>query len=280
MHSPSNTPKKRQIVRHLAITFFFSSIGLLIPALIAMTFDIELSKILTSFIAFPLYLLIVMILYPKILGIPFGKLPSYEFSRQIGLYLPQNAVKHVLLGILLAICTLSGMLIGSVLTGKYIVDFSNITLAQTLFSTVPGVWEEVFYRGILMIILLKAIKKIEPAFGIQCILFGLAHIKAFDVWGIIDVFSVMIIAIGFTYAAYKTNCLLAGIVFHFLHDTFLFFVQIPGGEYLGLIENATFYIPLWIMVGVGCLVTKFASEKFNIAAKMELYQPHIALKRD
>ncbi len=131
-----------------------------------------------------------------------------------------------------------------------------------------------------MIILLNAIKKVETAFGIQCIIFGLIHIKTFDIWGVIDVFSVMIIAIVFTFAAYKTNCLLAGIVFHFLHDALLFFVQIPGGEYVGLMENVTFYIPLWIMVGIGCLITKFASEQFNITAKMELYQPQVALVAD
>ena len=87
----------------------------------------------------------------------------------------------------------------------------------------------------------------------------------------------MIIAIGFTYAAYKIHCLLTGIVFHFLHDALLFFVQVPGGEYIGLIENVTFYIPLWIMVGVGCIITKLASEKFSIAAELELYQPQVAL---
>lgn len=245
-----------------------------------MTFDIELSKIITAIIAFIVYLIVAMVLYPKILGIPFGKLPPSEFSRKIGLYIPQNAFKHVLLGIFLAMCTLSGMLIGSILTGKYVVDLNNITISQTVFSLVPGVWEEVFFRGIMMIILLNAIKKVETAFGIQCIIFGLIHIKKFDIWGVIDAFSVMIIAIGFTFAAYKTNCLLAGIVFHFLHDALLFFVQIPGGEYVGLMENVTFYIPLWIMVGIGCLITKFASEKFNITAKMELYQPQVALVAD
>jgi len=264
-------------IRQLGLTIFFSAIGLLLPYLIEMTFDIELSKIITAIIAFIVYLLVAMILYPKILGIPFGILPSSEFARKIGFYIPQNAAKHILLGLLLAICTLSGMLIGSVLTGRYVVDFSNITISQTVFSLVPGVWEEVFYRGIMMIILLKTIKKVEPAFGIQCIIFGLLHIKQFDIWGIIDVFSVMIIAIGFTYAAYKTNCLLAGIAFHFLHDALLFFVQVPGGEYLGWIENVTFYIPLWIMVSVGCLITKLASEKFNIAAKTELYQPQVTV---
>ncbi len=67
-----------------------------------MTFDIELSKIITAIIAFIVYLIVAMVLYPKILGIPFGKLPPSEFSRKIGLYIPQNAFKHILLGDILS----------------------------------------------------------------------------------------------------------------------------------------------------------------------------------
>ena len=268
---------RRKLIRHLAITIFFSAFGLLLPALIEMAFDIELSTLLSAIIAFIVYFLVAIILYPRFLGIPFGKLPSREFTNKIGLHIPQNAIKHFFLGIILAICTLSGMLIGSVLTGKYVVDFSNIRLDHTVFSLVPGVWEEVFYRGILMIILLRAVKKFETAFVTQCIIFGLAHIKRYDIWGFVDVFSVMIMAIGFTYVAYKTNCLLAGIVFHFLHDALLFFVQIPGGEYMGLIENVMFYLSLWVFVGIGCLITKVFSEQFDISAQLELYSTKITV---
>lgn len=70
--------------------------------------------------------------------------------------------------------------------------------------------------------------------------------------------SVMVIAIGFTYAAYKTRSLLAGMVFHYFRDAFLFFVQVPGGVYSGITENAVFYGFLWLMVRIGCIITKYS----------------------
>jgi hypothetical protein len=84
--------------------------------------------------------------------------------------------------------------------------------------------------------------------------------------------SVMIIAAAFTYAAWKTRTLVVGIVFHFLHDTFLFFVQVPGGEFSGFREHATFHLILWAMVGVACLLTKVAAERFGVAAEDPLYR--------
>jgi membrane protease YdiL (CAAX protease family) len=82
----------------------------------------------------------------------------------------------------------------------------------------------------------------------------------------------MVITVAFTYVAYKTRTLLAGMVFHFLHDALLFFVQVPEGEYFGSTENIIFYVALWIMVGMACLLTKIAAEKFGVKAQVELYR--------
>jgi hypothetical protein len=82
----------------------------------------------------------------------------------------------------------------------------------------------------------------------------------------------MIMAVAFTYTAYKTRTLVAGIVFHFLHDTFLFLAQVPEGEYQGMYEHMTFFACLWLMVGVGTLVVKFSTERFDIKADRELYR--------
>jgi membrane protease YdiL (CAAX protease family) len=82
---------------------------------------------------------------------------------------------------------------------------------------------------------------------------------------------VMVIAIAFTYAAYKTRALLAGMVFHFLHDALLFFVQVPDGVYNGLQETVIFYGILWLMVGVACFIIWYAAERFGVRGDRELY---------
>jgi hypothetical protein len=81
----------------------------------------------------------------------------------------------------------------------------------------------------------------------------------------------MILSIAFTFTAYKTRTLLAGIVFHFLHDVFLFLPQVPGGEYIGVFENIAFVVSLWFMVGVACLIVQFSADKLGVQADEELY---------
>ena len=122
-----------------------------------------------------------------------------------------------------------------------------------------------------MFLLLRVTKSLKHVAVIQIVIFGLAHIKAFNLWACVDVLSVTIIAVAFTYTAYKTRTLVAGIVFHFLHDAFIFLPQVPGGEYTGIYENIIFFASLWVMVGVGILVVKFSSERFDIKADRELY---------
>ena len=122
-----------------------------------------------------------------------------------------------------------------------------------------------------MILLIKFTGSLKRAASIQIIIFGLGHIKGVGLWDWVDVLTVMILAIGFTYVAYKTRALLAGIVFHFFHDALLFFVQLSDDAITSTMDNITFFGLLWIMVGVACWLTKILTERFNIQAGQELY---------
>ncbi len=263
--------KTRSIVRPIAWTIAFPALGFLICLLAEMFFEIEIPRLVSSIINLGVSAFAAFFLFPRVFGTPFGRIETRDFNIKIGLYLPNNAWKHILLGTILALCTLSGMLIASILCGTYTLDFGTITLTHLVFSLNPGIWEEVFYRGILMMLLLCFTKSLKRASAIQIVLFGLAHMKGIDTLALVDVMSVMIIAIGFTYVAYKTRLLIAGIVFHYLHDALLFFVQPPDGVYTGMGANVLFYAMLWSMVGLGCLITKFAAEKFEVRAPSNLY---------
>ena len=124
-----------------------------------------------------------------------------------------------------------------------------------------------------MIILLRITKSLEKAFTIQVVIFGLSHIKyGLNIMSLVEAISVLIIAIGLTYTVYKTRTLIAAIIFHYLHDAFLFVVQLPDGVYQGFTDNALFYLGLWIMVGIGILITKIAADKFQVQAQEPLYE--------
>ncbi len=267
----AGTKMKIHPIAAILVALAWPMMGFFLCLVVQMIFKIEISKIVKSIINLGVGCFGVFYLFPVLYRAPFGAVPIKEYLQRIGLYVPPRVWRHIMLGIILALCTLSGMLLGSLLSGRYELNWSTINLKQIIFSLNPGIFEEIFYRGIIVMLLLPLTRNLIKAFIWQIVIFGLAHIKGFDWLVLVDVVSVMIIAIAFTYAAYKTRALLAGIVFHFLHDAFLFFVQVPEGVYNGWQENIAFYGVLWLMVGVGCFIIWFATERLNIRGESELY---------
>jgi membrane protease YdiL (CAAX protease family) len=262
----------RRTIRSIALALVFVSPGFLIRSLLRMSTGLEISVSVASILNFGLAALGAFVVFPKGIKQPFGDIPLKDYRRRLGFYLPAKFWKHITLGMVLALCTLSGMFAASLITGRYVLDWRTINLEHLVFSLNPGIWEEFYFRGIIMAVLIQRTKSVRKAALIQTVLFGLTHIKGFDVWDWADVFSVMIIAAGFVYVAYKTRALLSVVVFHFMHDWLLNFVQVPGREFFGLQENLTFFLLLWVMVGVACLLTKFAAEKLGVQAESELYK--------
>ncbi len=262
----------RDKVRPVGLTLAAPVTGFLFFLALEVFLKIEVSKLLSSVVNLVVVALIAFVLYPRWLGIPFGRVRTREFLRRVGFYLPDRAWKHVVLGLILAACTLSGMLVASILTGKYTMDVSTINLPHLVFSLNPALWEELFCRGVLMFLLLKFTRSLKQASVIQVVLFGLMHIKGVDLGAFVDVFSVMVMALGFTYVAYKTRSLVAGIVFHYFHDAFLYFVQLPGGISTGVVDEAMFHGLLWLMVGIACVITKLAVDRWGVRASTELYR--------
>lgn len=262
----------KNTVRPIALALVFTVPGFALRQLLKVFLDVEIPLLIASIFNFALAALGAFVIFPKGLKQPFGKVDLSDYVRRLGLYLPPNAWKHVGLGLVLALCTLGGMLVASILTGRYVLDWSTIELSHIVFSLNPGVWEEIFFRGIIMAVLLKKAKSVRRAALIQIVIFGLIHVKGIDAWSWFDAISVMVITSAFTYSAYKTRTLLAGIVFHFFHDALLFFVQVPDGEYFGFAENMTFYVALWISVGLACMIAKGAVEKFGVQGQDELYR--------
>ncbi len=269
MISTSNLMKN--VVRPIGLAWVFVAFGSLLAFFLEVFLDLEVPKLYASGITFVFAAFAAFYLFPRILKVPFEDLDLSGYLRRLGFYLPRNTWKHILLGALLALCTLSGMLIGSLLIGRYVLDWSTVNLTQILFSINPGIWEEFFFRGVILLLLLGMTGSVKKAAFIQIVLFGLTHIKGMDLLAWVDVISVMVIAVGFTYTAYKTRTLVAGIVFHFLHDAFLFLPQVPGAEYIGVVENVAYFGSLWVMVGVGCMLTKFSSDHLGVKADEELY---------
>ncbi len=246
----------RKTIRSILLPVAFSGIGMAIAFLLKKYSGLDLSKETLSLVALLVTSFSVLLFFPRIFGSPFGKISVKDFLKHLNLFPPSKPVQFIALGIIAAAFTLSGMLVGTILTGKYIFDPSNITIGQALFSLTPGIWEEVLFRGVLMIVLIKLTGSLKKAAVIQILIFAAAHIKGLDLLSLVDAFSVGIIAIAFTYLAVRTRSLLPGIIFHYLHNTFLFAVQLPDGEYSGFHDNALFYAGLFIAVALIVIITK------------------------
>lgn len=261
----------RKNIRSIALSVAFSGIGFAVVFVFKKLLHVDLSKLEFSIVAFLITSLSVLLLFPKVFKIPFGRVSIGDFLKNAGLSKPPKPYRFLLLGIMAALFTLSGMLLGSILTGKFTFSFTTITLTQAVFSLTPGIWEEVLFRGVIIIVLLKLTKSYKKAFIIQIVIFGLAHIKGIDLLSLVDAFSVMILAVAFTYSAYKTKSLIPGIIFHYLHDTFLFFVQLPDGEYSGFHDNVLFFGALWIATALSVACIKKLSEKYSLVSDYDFY---------
>ena len=241
----------RSKIRPIILSMVAPAAGFTLLFLLEMSLGVDFSRQTKSLINLVLVAVIAFYVFPRWLGIPFGRVETQDFLRRVGFYVPEDPWKHVLLGLVLAACTLSGMMVASILSGGYVLDPSTISFQHLLFSLNPALWEELFYRGVLMVWLLRLGQPLRRAFLTQLALFGVMHVKGFGLLDLVDIFSVTVIAVGFTYAAYKTGSLLTGVVFHYFHDALLYFVQVPGAELAGLTDNAVFFGCTWLMVGVG-----------------------------
>ena len=265
----------RETIRSILLPFGFSAFGIGVAFLLKKGLGVDLSKMTLSLVALVVTSTSVLLLFPRVFKIPFGSVSIKKFLANLGLIKPRPLLKLVLLGTFASLFTLSGMLVGSLLTGKYVFIPTTITLGQAVFSLTPGIWEELLLRGVLMIVLLRLTKSFKRATLIQVLLFGLAHIKGLDFLSLVcEPISVAIIAVGFTYIAYKTKSLVPGMVFHYLHDTFLYAVQLPGGEYSGFHDNLLFYIGLWTSVLLCMAMVKLLVERFRIVSPYDFYAIH------
>jgi membrane protease YdiL (CAAX protease family) len=261
----------KNVVRPIAVTIAVPTLGFAFAFLGEQFLDMEISRLVISVFNLVVVSIFAFFLFPRVFGIPFGKVSVRDFLKRLGFSFPPQVWKHIGLGLLLAACTLGGMLMASVLSGQYEVDLSQISLTQVIFSLNPGIWEELFYRGILMVILIRLTGSLRKGAIIQILLFGLMHIKGFEFWNWIDMFTVILLAVSFTYVAYKTQSLVAGIIFHFTHDALLFFVQVPDETVLSTFDHIVFFGLLWLMTGVAMFLTRILVDRFGIQSGENLY---------
>ena len=221
---------------------------------------LPVTKWLSASLAFISLSIISLVLMPYVFGIPNGRKSLKEFCYDIRL-LPLSPVgRNVAIGLLMAGLTLSSILLASILTGHFQLDWGEVPPIRLLKGATRGIWEEVFFRGIIMVILFRMYSARRAIF-MTAFIFAITHLGGFSLDIIIDVISIFFMGLLFIYLVLKTGSLLPAIVFHYVHDIFVLLVQkTPDAE--EPMKSILLYGFLWVALAIGALLTKLIVERW------------------
>jgi len=193
---------------------------------------------------------------PHVFGLPSGRKPFREFCLEIHLLPVRPLGRNITLGLAAAALTLSGMLLASVLTGHFVLDWNLLPPHRWLKGLTRGIWEEVFFRGITLAVLVRFFR-LRKAVLLMTTVFALVHLNVMklSVEAVVDVLSIFFIGLLFVYMVLRTGSLLPAMVFHYTHDIFVNLVQnTPGASEPW--ASILFYGFLWTALIIGAVLTK------------------------
>lgn len=194
---------------------------------------------------------------PRLLGLPNGRKSFREYCIDIRLLPVTPLWRNILLGMLMAALTLSSILLASLLTKHFALDWSLVPPLRWVKGLTRGVWEEVFFRGIMLAILIRFYGQRKAVLWVTTI-FALVHLNIMNVTleGVVDVVSIFFIGLLFAYLVLKTGSLLPAIVFHYVHNIFVLLVQNTPGATEPM-ASMMLYGFLWVALAVGAVLTRY-----------------------
>ena len=193
---------------------------------------------------------------PRVLGLPNGRKPFREYCADIRLLPVAPVGRNILLGLLMAALTLSSILLATLLTGHFELDWGFVSPLRWVKGLTRGVWEEVFFRGIMLTILMRYFSRRKAVLWMTAV-FALIHLNIMDVTfaAILDVVSIFFIGLLFVYLVLETGSLLPAMVFHYVHDVFVLLVQNAPGASEPMV-SILLYGFLWAALAVGAVLTR------------------------
>lgn len=205
---------------------------------------------------------LVLYLMPYVIGLPNGRKSFQDYCRDIRLLPVTPLGRNILLGLLMATLTLSSIFLASLLTGHFVFDWSTVPALRWVKGLTRGIWEEVFFRGIILVLFMR-VYPLRKAVFFSTFLFTVVHLDpmTINLEMIVDLVSIFFIGLLFTYLVLKTGSLLPAIVFHYVHDIFLLLVQnTPGAD--ETLALALLYAFLSIALVIGAVLTKYIVERW------------------
>ncbi len=224
---------------------------LIIPLGLDYLFELYISFFIQfSFAGFSL-----LVIIPLLLKTPKSIKPYKDFLQTIRLSNNKPVSKLLFIGITGTVFVLFFSLFLTSIPGNLILTPQNVfgppIRNETrgwfgfIHNLIPGVWEEVYARGLLLAVLLRLYPKEQghqrKAIIIGGIIFGCSHMLGVPmlisnpIYILIQVVYASIIGIAFGYVAVGTESLLPSIICHWLIDSFAVYIAPSGGNILFLI---------------------------------------------
>jgi membrane protease YdiL (CAAX protease family) len=247
-----STRNETWLTRHPQIGIIITAVSYLLLG----TLEYISNRLLGAILYFIILGVLALVLMPYVLGLPLGKKTVKEFCLDIRLIPMKPVGRNILIGLMMAALTISFMYIASILTGKFVLDWNFLPPLRWVKGLTRGIWEEVFFRGIILVLFFQFYDK-KKAIFYSTFLFAIIHLGTFppDIETLIDIVSIFFMGLAFTYLVLKTGSLLPGIIFHYVHDIFVLLVQnTPGAN--KVLELTLFYAFLWAALGIGVFATK------------------------
>jgi membrane protease YdiL (CAAX protease family) len=205
-----------------------------------------------------------MYVTPKLLGLPYGRRSLREYCTDIRLLPVAPLGRNIVLGVAMATLTLSGILLASLLTHHFALDWSTVPGLRWVKGLTRGIWEEVFFRGIILVMLMRFHPR-RRAVLLATFIFAVVHldIAEMSLAAVVDVVSIFFIGLLFAYLVLKTGSLLPAIVFHYIYDIFVNLVQNAPGANVTT-ASVLLYAFLWTALAVGAWLTKYTVEHWPV----------------
>ncbi|MFW9920565.1 MAG: lysostaphin resistance A-like protein [Candidatus Thorarchaeota archaeon] len=172
---------------------------------------------------------------PQALQLPDGRISFAKYVDTI--HLDRESGKPYGKNILYAFVYVSvfclGLLIASLLTGEYVFEIDrilgfpdnqgNLKSFGFVFNLIPGLFEEVAYRGVILVLLLRKYSE-KTSIIISGIMFGVSHLINILVYGIswntlTQVLTGILIGVFFAYIVLKSGTLLITIMIHYMYNS-------------------------------------------------------------
>jgi membrane protease YdiL (CAAX protease family) len=204
--------------------------------------------------------ILALCLMPYIIGLPNGRKSFQEYSRDIRLLPVKPLGRNIFIGLLMAVLTLTAILLASILTGHFALDWSLVPPLRWVKGLTRGIWEEVFFRGIILVLFMRLFP-LRRAVLLSAFLFAVVHLNPLEISIdlIVDVVSIFFMGLFFAYLVLKTGSLLPAIVFHYVHDIFVLLVQnTPGSDQT--LASVLVYAFLLVSLILGAVITKYIVE--------------------